>query len=194
MARSPRRAAVDKVRIERAVTEILAAIGENPTREGLVDTPRRVAEACEFLFSGVGEEPTQHIAARFGEGLDDTVLLRDLPFASVCEHHLLPMIGKAHVGYVPEGRVAGLSDLARVVDLCARKPQLLERVTAEIADALQEGLGARGVIVAVETEQLCLTMRGVQKPGTTTVTIAARGLFADDKDARRAMQSLMTSP
>lgn len=176
------------------MTEILAAIGEDPTREGLVDTPRRVAEACESLFSGVGEEPTQHIEARFGEGLDDTVLLRDLPFASVCEHHLLPMIGKAHVGYVPEGRVASLSDLARVVDLCARKPQLQERVTAEIADALQEGLGARGVIVAVETEQLCLTMRGIQKPGTTTVTIAARGLFADDKAARRAMQTLMTSP
>lgn len=194
ITRPPRRAAVDTVRIEHAVREILDAIGEDPAREDLVDTPRRVAEAYEFLFSGVGEEPARHLKAKFGMGLGDTVILRDLPFSSVCEHHLLPMIGRAHVGYIPDGRVAGLSDLARVVDVCSRKPQLQERVTAEIADALHEGLAARGVIVVVEAEQLCVTMRGVQKPGTTTVTSAVRGHFADDPDARRETRSLMTRP
>jgi GTP cyclohydrolase I len=174
---SPRpKKAVDKVRIERAVREILYAIGEDPDREGLRDTPRRVAESYGTLFSGVGEDPARHLEAKFGEGCSDPVVLRDVAFSSVCDHHLSAMVGKVHVGYLPRGRVAGFSDLVRVVELLSRRPQLQERLTAEIADALQEGLGTRGAMVVVEAEQLCVTMRGVQKPGTVAVTSAARAL------------------
>ena len=183
---------MDVPRIERAVREILLAIGEDPGREGLRDTPRRVADAYEFLFAGLGEDPADHMRVGFREDRGGTVLIRDIPFASVCEHHLLPMIGKAHVGYVPDGKVAGLSKLVRVVEGYARRPQLQERLTAQIADALQTGLGARGAIAVVEANHLCMTVRGVRKPGSVTVTSAARGVYAESEHARAEAMSLIT--
>lgn len=175
---------VDEPRIARAVREILYAIGEDPEREGLLETPERVAEAYARLFSGLHEDPARHLEATFDEGARDLVLIRDLPVASVCEHHLLQWTGKAHVGYVPEGRVAGFSELARVVEGYARRPQLQERLTAQVADALQDALGAAGAIVVVEAVHACMTMRNAQTTGSVVVTSAARGVFEDA--ARRA--------
>lgn len=176
---------VDGSRIERAVREILLAIGEDPEREGLVETPGRVAEAYAQLFSGLHEDPVRNLEVSFPAGSHDAVLLRDLPLSSVCEHHLLPFVGKAHVGYVPEERVVGLSEIVYLVEGFARRPQLQERLTAQIADALYEALGSRGSVVVIEAEQLCMTMRGAQKPGTITVTSAVRGVF-DEEPGRRA--------
>lgn len=190
--RFPAEGGVDLARIERAVKEILSAVGEDPEREGLRDTPGRVARAYGFLFSGLGENPAEHLRGGFQEDHREMVLLRDIPLYSVCEHHLLPFIGKAHVGYVPDGNVAGLSKLARVVEGYARRPQLQERLTARIADALQEELAPRGSIVVVEAEHLCLTMRGVQKPGSITVTSAVRGIYAKDRRTRGEAMSLIT--
>ncbi len=184
---------VDRPRIERAVREILAAIGEDPEREGLRGTPRRVAEAYEFLFAGLGEDPTRHLGVGFQEDHREMVLIRDIALSSVCEHHLLPFVGKAHVGYIPNERVAGLSKLARVVEGYSRRPQLQERLTAQVADALYKELGARGAIVVVEADHLCMTMRGVQKPGSVTVTSAVRGIYAEDERARYEAMSLMTA-
>ncbi len=183
---------VDGPRIERAVREILTAIGEDPEREGLKDTPGRVARAYEFLFSGLGEDPTRHLDVGFQEEHREMVLIRDIPFASMCEHHLLPFVGKAHVGYIPNERVAGLSKLARVVEGYSRRPQLQERLTAQVADALYKELGARGAIVVVEADHLCMTMRGVQKPGSVTVTSAVRGIYAEDERTRQEAMSLIT--
>lgn len=176
---------VDGPRIERAVREILLAIGEDPEREGLVETPGRVAEAYAQLFSGLHEDPARNLEVSFPAGNHDTVLLRDVPLASVCEHHLLPFVGKAHVGYVPEERVVGLSEIVYLVEGFARRPQFQERLTAQIADALYDALGSRGSVVVIEAEQLCMTMRGAQKPGTITVTSAVRGVF-DEEPGRRA--------
>ena len=176
---------VDLSRIERAVREILLAIGEDPEREGLIETPERVAEAYAHLFSGLHEDPEQYLELSFPTEGHDTVLLRDVPLASMCEHHLLPFVGKAHVGYVPEERVVGLSEIVHLIEGFAHRPQLQERLTAQIADALHETLGSRGSIVVIEAEQLCMTMRGAQKPGTITVTSAARGVF-DEEPGRRA--------
>jgi GTP cyclohydrolase I len=184
---------VDRPRIERAVREILVAIGEDPQREGLRDTPQRVAEAYEFLFDGLGEDPARHLGVGFQEGHHDMVLVRDIPFASMCEHHLLPFVGKTHVGYIPNERIAGLSKLARVVEGYSRRPQLQERLTAQVADALRNGLGTRGAIVVVEADHLCMTMRGVQKPGTLTVTSAVRGIYAEDERIRQEAMSLITA-
>lgn len=192
-AAPPERWTVDKPRIERAVREILLAIGENPDREGLSGTPGRIADSYEFLFSGLGDDPGGHLRVGFDEGYREMVLVRDIPFHTLCEHHFLPMIGKAHVGYLPNGRVVGLSKLARVVESFARRPQLQERLTAQVADILHEGLGSRGSIVVVEAEHLCLTMRGVRKPGSVTVTNAARGLYAEDGRARQEAMILMTA-
>lgn len=189
----PGRRAVDKPRLERAVREILFAIGEDPEREGLSGTPGRIAESYEFLFSGLAEDPAEHLRMGFQEEYREMVLMRDIPFYSVCEHHFLPIVGKAHVGYVPDGRVVGLSKLARVVEGYARRPQLQERLTAQVADALHEGLGSRGSIVVIEAEHMCLTMRGVQKPGSVTVTNAARGLYATGERIRLEAMTLMTS-
>ncbi len=183
---------VDVPRIERAVREILLAIGEDPDREELRDTPRRVADAYGFLFAGLREDPADHLRVGFREDHGGVVLIRDIRFASMCEHHLLPMIGRAHVGYIPDGKIAGLSKLARVVEGYARRPQLQERLTAQVADALQEGLGARGAIVVVEANHLCMTVRGVQKPGSMTVTSAARGVYAESEHARAETMSLIT--
>ena len=176
---------VDTPRIESAVREILVAIGEDPEREGLRGTPRRVAEAYAFLFAGLADDPARHLDIGFQEGHREMVLVRDIPLQTLCEHHLLPMVGKAHVGYIPDGKVVGLSKLARVVEGYARRPQLQERLTAQVADAIHKRLGSRGAIFVVEAEHLCMTMRGVKKPGSKTVTSAVRGLFRSDARTRQ---------
>lgn len=173
-------------RIEAAVREILAAIGEDPARDGLVDTPARVARMYEEIFSGLRETPDLHLAVTFEANHDEMVMVRDIPFASACEHHLVPFIGRAHVAYIPndEGRITGLSKLARLVDAYARRPQVQERLTAQIADEIERTLDPRGVLVVIEAEHLCMSMRGVRKPGATTVTSAVRGLFRDSTATR----------
>ena len=183
---------VDLPRIERAIREILHAIGEDPDREGLKDTPARVARAYEFLFAGLGVDPIRQLTVGFQEDHHEMVLIRDIPFYSTCEHHLMPMIGNAHVGYIPDGKVVGLSKLARVVEGYSRRPQLQERFTAEVADALHHGLEAKGAIVVVEADHLCMTVRGVQKPGSVTVTSAVRGIYARDQRTRHEGMSLIT--
>jgi GTP cyclohydrolase I len=182
---------VDTARIERAVGEILAAIGEDPDRDGLLKTPHRVAKMYEELFSGFGEDPSVHLEVTFEAHHDEMVMVRDIPFASLCEHHMIPFIGRAHVAYIPgeDGRITGLSKLARLVDGFAKRLQVQERMTTEIADAIEEVLVPRGVLVVVEAEHLCMSMRGVKKSGTSTVTSAVRGLFRTDQATRsEAMQ------
>ena len=167
---------VDRLRIESAVREILVALGEDPEREGLRGTPRRLAEAYAFLFAGLGDDSAVHLDVGFQEEHREMVLVRDIPLHSLCEHHLMPFVGKAHVGYIPDGKVVGLSKLARLVEGYARRPQLQGRLTTQVAEAIHERLGARGAIFVVEAEHLCMTMRGVQKPGSVTVTSAVRGV------------------
>jgi len=182
---------VDTERVARAVAEILEAIGEDPRREGLVQTPARVAAMYEELFSGLSEDPSRHLAVTFAADHDEMVMVRDIPFASLCEHHLVPFIGRAHVAYIPasDGRITGLSKLARLVDGFARRLQVQERMTTQIADAVESALAPRGVLVVVEAEHLCMSMRGVKKPGTVTVTSSVRGLFRSDPATRaEAMQ------
>lgn len=170
-------AGVDYQRIEAAVREIIAAIGEDPEREGLLETPRRIAEMYGELFSGIEQDPRDVLAKGFEESHKEMVVLKDVPFYSLCEHHFLPFHGRAHVGYVPEGRVVGVSKLARAVDILARRPQLQERLTSQVADAIMDGLAPDGVAVVIEAEHLCMTMRGVQKPGAVMITSAIRGGF-----------------
>jgi GTP cyclohydrolase I len=182
---------VDTERIERAVVEILSAIGEDPNRDGLLRTPHRVAKMYAELFAGLNEEPADHLEATFEANHDEMVMVRDIPFASLCEHHMVPFIGRAHVAYIPgnDGRITGLSKLARLVDGFAKRLQLQERMTTEIADAVESVLEPRGVLVVVEAEHLCMSMRGVKKSGTSTVTSAVRGLFRNDTATRfEAMQ------
>jgi GTP cyclohydrolase I len=185
---------IDLPRIERAVKEILLAIGEDPERDGLVDTPARVARMYAEIFSGLHEDPTDHLRVTFEAGHDEMVMVRDIPMYSACEHHMLPWVGKAHCAYIPneEGRVIGLSKFARLIDGFARRPQVQERLTTQIADALQAKLEPRGVMVVIEAEHLCMSMRGVRRPGTTTVTSAVRGLFrtsvATREEAMRFVQ------
>jgi GTP cyclohydrolase IA len=182
---------VDVQRVKAAVRELLAAIGEDPTREGLLATPSRVAAMYEELFSGLADDPCRHLTVTFGAEHDEMVMVRDIPFASLCEHHFVPFIGKTHVAYIPaeDGRVTGLSKLARVVEGFARRLQVQERMTTQIADAIEEALQPRGVLVVVEAEHLCMTMRGVKKPGTLTITSSVRGLFRSDVATRaEAMQ------
>jgi GTP cyclohydrolase I len=174
----PGKRGIDRPRIERAVREILIAIGENPDREGVLGTPERVADAYAYLFAGLSEDPTRHLEVGFAEDYRDTVLVRDIPLYSVCEHHLIPFAGKAHVGYAPEGRVVGLSKLARLVE--------------GFADALYESLGSRGSIVVIEAEHLCMTARGVQKPGSITVTSAVRGIYEEDEALRAETMALIS--
>ena len=184
---------VDEPRIARAVREILLAIGENPEREGLLETPERVAAAYTQLFSGLAKDPSRHLEGGFTEEARDLILIRDLPVASLCEHHLLPFAGKAHVGYVPNGRVAGFSELARVVEDYAKRPQLQERLTAQVADVVYGTLGASGAFVVIEAEHTCMSMRGAEVPGAVAVTAAARGVFKEDV-ARRAEVLALISP
>jgi len=175
----------DGARIERAVREILHALGVDPERVGLEETPHRVAEGYMTLLSGLREDPLRHLQTSFDESARDLVMMRDVPFVALCEHHLLPMLGRAHVCYLPEGRVLGFSEIVRVVEGYAARPQLQERLTAQISDALHEGLGSRGSLVVVEAEHTCMAATGVWRPGTTAATSAARGVFAEDP-ARRA--------
>jgi GTP cyclohydrolase I len=177
---------LDPERVERAITELLIAIGEDPDREGLVATPRRVAAMYEELFSGLDEDPSKHLTVTFAAEHDEMVMVRDIPFASLCEHHLVPFMGKAHVAYIPgvDGRITGLSKLARLVDAYAKRLQVQERMTSQIADTLMETLAPRGALVVVEAEHLCMSMRGVRKPGTLTITSALRGIFKDDPRTR----------
>jgi GTP cyclohydrolase IA len=183
---------VDGLRITRAVREILLAIGEDPDREGLVETPERVAEAYAQLYSGLSEDPARHLETSFEEDTRDLILVRDLPMASFCEHHLLPFTGKVHVGYLPDGRVAGFSELARVVGGYARRPQLQERLTAQVADAVQDKLGASGAIVVVEATHTCMTMRGAEAIGSVAVSSAARGVFEEDATRRAEVLALIS--
>ena len=183
--------AVDVERVKAAVSELLSAIGEDPERDGLVNTPVRVAAMYEELFSGLHDDPARHLEVTFAAEHDEMVMVRDIPFASLCEHHLVPFIGRAHVAYIPadDGRITGLSKLARLVDGYARRLQVQERMTSQIADAIASVLSPRGVLVVIEAEHLCISMRGVKKPGTTTITSSVRGLFRSDVATRaEAMQ------
>ena len=189
-SKSPSRC-VDQPRIERAVREILAAVGEDPDREGLVETPARVARMYAELFSGLGQDPRGHLGTVFQEKYDEIVLVRDIAFNSVCEHHLLPFMGRAHVGYLPAGRVLGLSKLARIVETISHRPQVQERMTEEIATLLEENLGAKGVAVVVEATHTCMTIRGVRKPGADTVTSRMLGLFRENPATRREFLSMI---
>ena len=168
---------VDQAGVRDAVSRIIEAIGEDPSREGLLDTPRRIAEMYEELFVGLHQDPREVLSTSFQESHREMVILKNIPFYSLCEHHFLPFHGQAHVGYVPKGRIVGASKIARVVDILARRPQLQERLTGQVADAITEGLSPDGVAVVIEAEHLCMTMRGVQKPGTTLITSATRGAF-----------------
>ncbi|MGY1728221.1 GTP cyclohydrolase I FolE [Geodermatophilus sp. SYSU D01062] len=184
---------VDSARAEAAVRELLLAVGEDPDRPGLRDTPARVARAYAETFAGLWQDPGEVLATVFDEDHDEMVLVRDIPMYSTCEHHLVPFHGAAHVGYIPgdDGRVTGLSKLARLVDVYARRPQVQERMTRQIADALAEHLKPRGVIVVVEAEHLCMGMRGIRKPGSTTVTSAVRGMFRENAATRAEAMSLV---
>ncbi len=177
---------VDRLRIERAVRDILEAIGEDPDRDGLQRTPQRVAAMYDEIFSGLRDSPDQHLAVTFAADHDEMVMVRDIPLYSMCEHHLVPMMGKAHVAYIPNdsGRITGLSKLARLVQSYSRRPQVQERLTTQIADEIERSLNPKGVLVVIEAEHLCMSMRGVQKPGAITVTSAVRGLFRDNPATR----------
>ncbi len=177
---------MDKSAIEQAVKDIIEAIGENGKREGLIDTPRRIADMYEELFSGLTEDPRELLEVGFDdEDHHEMVVVKDIPFSSFCEHHLLPFIGIAHVGYIPQGRILGISKVARLVEILARRPQVQERLTSQIADFLcQGGLGAAGAGVVIEAEHLCMTIRGIKKPGSKVVTSATRGIFRDDPRTR----------
>ena len=179
---------MDKNKIKQAVRLILEAVGEDPDREGLRETPRRVADMYEEIFAGLHQDPGEPLATVFKEDHDEMIIVRDIPFYSTCEHHLLPFFGQAHVAYIPRhGRITGLSKLARVVDLAAKRPQVQERLTSQVADLLMERLGAQGVLVVVEAEHLCMSMRGIKKPGARTVTSAVRGAFEAHATRMEAM-------
>jgi GTP cyclohydrolase I len=184
---------VDEARAAAAVRELLLAVGEDPDRPGLRDTPGRVARAYAEIFGGLGQDPVEILSTTFDENHDELVLVRDIPMYSTCEHHLVPFHGAAHIGYIPgdDGRVTGLSKLARLVDVYARRPQVQERMTSQIADALSEVLKPRGVLVVIEAEHLCMAMRGIRKPGATTVTSAVRGIFRDSAATRSEAMSLV---
>ena len=184
---------IDRPRIEAAVREILIAIGEDPDRDGLLGTPGRVARMYAEIFSGLHEDPGDHLKVVFEADHDEMVMVKDIPIYSVCEHHLVPWFGKAHVAYIPndDGRITGLSKMARLVDGFSRRPQVQERLTTQVADCIQAVLEPRGVLVVVEAEHLCMSMRGVRKPGATTITSAVRGLMRDSVAARNEAMSFI---
>jgi len=182
---------IDKERIRKAVLEILLAIGEDPQREGLVGTPTRVAQMYEELFSGLWQDPTEVLRIGFEEDHQEMVILKDIPFYSMCEHHLLPFHGRAHVGYIPKGRVVGISKIARLVEILARRPQLQERLTGQVADCLMESVRPSGVGVVIQAEHLCMTMRGIRKAGSLVVTSANRGIFRTRRETRDEFLSLI---
>ncbi|HEX2240664.1 MAG TPA: GTP cyclohydrolase I FolE [Actinomycetota bacterium] len=183
----------DKAGVEAGVRQILTAIGENPERQGLARTPERVAEMYEEIFSGIAKDPADEIDVIFDADHDEMIMVRDIPLYSLCEHHLVPFNGKAHVAYIPneQGQITGLSKLVRVVDVLARRPQVQERLTTQIADAIERALDPRGVLVVIEAEHLCMTMRGVRKPGSQTVTSAVRGIFRRSEATRAEAMGLI---
>jgi GTP cyclohydrolase I len=187
----PDKSPVDLERIARAVREILIAVGEDPDREGLQETPRRVAKMYAEMFSGLHDDPRPHLSKVFTEKYDEVVLVRDISFCSMCEHHLLPFIGKAHIGYVPNGKVVGLSKLARLVEVVSRRPQVQERMTEDIANLLVEELGPKGVAVVIEASHSCMTIRGVRKPGSLCITSAIKGLFRINPSSRAEVMQLI---
>ncbi len=188
---SPAAHVVDRPRIERAVREILLAVGENPDREGLRETPARVARMYMELFAGLHENPRRHLQKFFTEKYDEVVLVRDISFNSMCEHHMLPFMGKAHIGYLPNGRVVGLSKLARVVEEVARRPQVQERMTEDIANLLVEELDAKGVAVVIEAVHTCMAIRGIRKPESVCVTSAMKGVFRKSLSSRAEIMTLI---
>jgi len=182
---------VDREKIERAVRMILEALGEDPSRESLQETPRRVADMYEEVFAGLGQDPAEVLEVTFDEGHEEMVVLKDIPFYSICEHHLLAFHGLAHIGYIPKGRVVGISKLARVVEILAKRPQMQERLTSQIANTIMESLHPHGAAVVIEAEHLCLTMRGIKKPGSKMVTSATRGIFRSRAETRAEFLSLI---
>jgi GTP cyclohydrolase I len=182
---------VNKGRIKKAFASIIEAVGENPSREGLEDTPRRIADMYADIFSGLDMDPKDALVVGFDEGHHEMVILKDIPFYSMCEHHFLPFFGLAHVGYIPKGRIAGASKVARAVDILAKRPQLQERLTTQIAEAMVEALKPNGVAVVIEAEHMCMTMRGVKKPRSKIVTSAMRGLFRENPATRAEFMSLL---
>jgi GTP cyclohydrolase I len=187
---------IDTERIERAVREILVAIGEDPDRDGLVRTPTRIAHMYEEIFAGLHDDPSHHLTVTFEADHDEMVMVRDIPVHSMCEHHLVPFAGRAHVAYIPgaDGRITGLSKIARLVDGFAKRPQVQERLTTQVADALQDVLNPIGVLAMIEAEHFCMSMRGVKKPGSLTITSAVRGLFKTNAATRAEAMSLITYP
>ncbi|MDA8086162.1 MAG: GTP cyclohydrolase I FolE [Nitrospiraceae bacterium] len=182
---------MDLEKIKKAVTLLLEGIGEDPERPGLVKTPERVARMCEEIFSGLETPPEGILKPIEGESHDEMVLLKDIPFYSVCEHHLLPFIGKAHIAYIPEGRIVGLSDLAKALEHLAKRPQVQERLTAQLADMIMDSIRPRGAMVIIDAEHLCMNMRGIKKPGSRTVTSAVRGIFRTKATTRGEMLALV---
>ena len=176
---------IDKEKVVAAVRMLLEGIGEDPNREGLVETPERVARMCEEIFGGLHENPDEHLTKQFHAPDSELVIEKDIVFYSTCEHHLLPFFGKVHIAYIPNGKVAGLSKIPRTVEVFARRAQIQEQMTVQIADAIERYLSPKGVIVMVEAEHTCMTMRGAKKPGVKTVTTATRGLFMDDFERQR---------
>lgn len=183
---------MDKQRIEKAMREIIIAVGEDPDREGLVETPARVARMFEELFAGLDKDPSIHARKVFHEDNSELVLVKDIPFTSMCEHHFLPFYGKGHIAYIPnEGRVVGLSKLARILEDISKRPQMQERITNDVADTLMETLNPKGVMVVLEGEHMCMNIRGVKKPGSSTVTKATRGLYRDQYDLRKEVMDMI---
>ncbi len=184
---------MDTEKIRAAVSSLIEAIGENPQREGIQNTPQRVAEMYSELFSGIGQDPCKELTVGFEEGHHEMVIVRDIPFYSMCEHHLLPFYGVAHIGYIPnkEGKVVGASKLARVVEIVSRRPQIQERMTSTIADAIIEGIKPYGVAVVIQAEHLCMIMRGIKKPGSAIVTSALRGAFRNRAETRNEFFCLL---
>lgn len=183
---------INQEKAEAAIYQLLEAVGEDPHREGLLDTPQRVARMYAEMFAGLDENPKDQFTAVFSENHEEVVLVKDISFYSMCEHHLVPFYGVAHVAYLPDqGKVTGLSKLARAVEVASKRPQLQERLTEQVATALEEALAPKGVFVMVEAEHMCMTMRGIKKPGSKTVTTVARGIFQEDKDQRQELLHLI---
>ena len=182
---------IDQEKIKTAVISIIEAIGDDPSREGLVDTPRRIAEMYADIFGGIDEDPEEHLKIGFEEGHQEMVIAKDIPFYAMCEHHFLPFHGTAHIGYIPNGRVVGVSKLSRIVEVFARRPQLQERLTTQVADTMVKVLQPKGVAVIVEVEHLCMTMRGIRKPGSKMVTSAMRGLLRERAATRAEFLTLI---
>lgn len=182
---------MDKEKIEEAIRLFLEGIGEDVNREGLVDTPRRISNMCEEIFAGLYDDASKYLSKTFNASNNEMVIEKDITFYSVCEHHIVPFYGKAHIGYIPNGKVVGLSKLARTVEVYAKRPQIQEQMTAQIADAIMSELDAKGAIVMIEAEHMCMTMRGIKKPNTKTVSYATRGEFVEDKDLQNKFMMLV---